>query len=157
MAEQRWVFAIKAQDKPGALTATAGVFSNRGISLETTLCSGMTLASRDRDGGRIVLSFRATQRRKDMLLRTVERLSAVLQVDCYPYSSPQIRAIAVVRVSSTAGSDGETPDVQAEIISEGNESQTMLLSGSTLAVEQFVETLRERNVLLDVTMSVMAV
>lgn len=155
MPEQRWVFAIKAQNKPGALTATAGVFSNRGVSLETTLCSGLTLGGVD--GGRIILSFRATPRKKDMLLRTVERLSAVLHVDCYPYSSLKIRAIAVIRVSSTSDVDWETPDVRAEIISESNENQTMLLTGSTLAIEQFVETLCDRNVLLDVAMSVMAV
>jgi acetolactate synthase small subunit len=154
MAEERWVFVIKAQDKPGALTAAAGVFSNRGVSLETILGSGITLAGTD--GGRIVLSFRATEYKKDMLLRVLERLSAVQQVNCYIYSSPELRAIAVVRVSGT-DTAWETSDVQTEIVSQSEDSRTMLLTGVTPAVEQVIETLREHNALLDVAMSVMAV
>jgi acetolactate synthase small subunit len=154
MAEQRWVFVIKAQDKPGAVTAAAGVFSNRGVSLETILGSGMTLTGVD---SRIVLSFRAMERKKDMLMRALERLSAVLQVDCYAYSSPELRAIAVVRVSAASDSNWQASDVQTEIVSESNNSQTMMLTGGTSAVEQMVETMREHNALLDVAMSVMAV
>ncbi len=155
MPEQRWVFVIKAQDKPGALTAAASVFSTRGVSLDTI--AGGQMTGTGVDGGRIVLSFRATQRKQDMLLRVVERLSAVLQVDCYPYSSPELRAIAIVQVSTAADPDWETIDVQTEIISENNDSRRMLLTGSTSAVEQRVEMLREQNALLDVAMSVMAV
>jgi acetolactate synthase small subunit len=155
MPEQRWVFVIKAQDQPGALTAAAGVFSNRGVSLETILGSGMNSTSIG--VGRFVLSFRATERKKDMLLRVVKRLSTVLQVDCYPYSSSVLRAIAVVRVSSATDINWEASDVQMEIVSKDTDSQTMLLTGGTPAVEQWVETLRERNTLLDVAMSVMAV
>lgn len=154
MPEQRWVFVIKAQDQPGVLTAAAGVFSNRGVSLETILGSGMNSTSAE---GRFVLSFRAAERKKDMLLRVVERLSTVIQVDCYPYSSSVLRAIAVVRVSSATDINWEASDVQMEIVSKDTDSQTMLLTGGTPAVEQWVETLRERNTLLDVAMSVMAV
>jgi len=155
MPEQRWVFVIKAQDQPGALTAAAGVFSNRGVSLETILGSGMNSTSIG--VGRFVLSFRAAERKKDMLLRVVERLSTVIQVDCYHYSSSVLRAIAVVRVSSATDINWEASDVQMEIVSKDTDSQTMLLTGGTPAVEQWVETLRERNTLLDVAMSVMAV
>ncbi|NEQ21951.1 MAG: hypothetical protein F6K28_22675 [Microcoleus sp. SIO2G3] len=154
MAEERWVFVIKAQDKPGALTAAAGVFSNRGVSLETILGSGITSAGAD--GGRIVLSFRATEYKKDMLLRVLARLSAVQQVNCYAYSSAELRAIAVVRVSGT-DTAWEASDVQTEIVSKGEDSQTMLLTGVTPAVERLIETLSEHNALLDVAMSVMAV
>jgi hypothetical protein len=47
--------------------------------------------------------------------------------------------------------------VQTEIVSQSEDSQTMLLTGVTPAVEQVIETLREHNTLLDVAMSVMAV
>jgi acetolactate synthase small subunit len=91
-----------------------------------------------------------------MLLRVLERLSAVQQVNCYAYSSPELRAIAVVRVSGT-DTAWETSDVQTEIVSQSEDSRTMLLTGVTPAVEQVIETLREHNALLDVAMSVMAV
>jgi hypothetical protein len=51
----------------------------------------------------------------------------------------------------------ETSDVQTEIVSQSEDSRTMLLTGVTPAVEQVIETLREHNALLDVAMSVMAV
>lgn len=156
MSQERWVFVIKAQDKPGALTAAAGVFSNRGVSLDTILGSGMTLTGAD--GGRIVLSFWATERKRAMLLRVLERLSAVQQVDCYPYLSPELRAIAVVRVSgATDDKAWKAADVQTEIVSKGEDSQTLLLTGITAAVEELIETLRDRQALLGVAMSVMAV
>ncbi|HAA30181.1 MAG TPA: hypothetical protein DCE56_23975 [Cyanobacteria bacterium UBA8553] len=155
MAEQRWVFVIKAQDKPGAMAAAASVFSTRGVSLDTILGGQMT--GTGTDGGRIVLSFRATQRKQDMLLRVVERLSAVLKVDCYPYSSSELRAIAIVQVSASTDTDWKVSNVQTEIISISNDSQRILLTGSTSAVEQIVEMLHEQNALLDVAMSVMAV
>jgi hypothetical protein len=47
--------------------------------------------------------------------------------------------------------------VQTEIVSTGEDSQTILLTGITPAVERLIETLREHNALLDLAMSVMAV
>lgn len=153
MAEARWVFVVKAKDQPGALTAASGVFSNRGVSLETISGSGGSLT---RTASRITLSFRATERKKTMLLRALERLSAVLQVECYAYESPKLRAIAVVRVSSNAR-DWEASEVQTEVVSEGNGTQTLLLTGATSTIEPVIEQLRDRGALLDVAVSVMAV
>ncbi len=98
MVEERWVFVVKAQDKPGALTASASVFSNRGVSLKTILGSCIALT----EEGRIVLSFWANERKKDMLLRALQRQSTLLQVQAYPYSSPELRAIGFARVVTQA-------------------------------------------------------
>ena len=153
MAEERWVFVVKAQDKPGALTAAASVFSNRGVSLETILGSdiGITKAQE----GRIVISFWANERKKEMLLRALQRLSVVLQVQAYPYSSPELRAIGVARVAAKADLSGF--EVQIDIISEQADSKSILVTGNPPAVETVIETLREQNALLDVFTSVMAV
>ena len=153
MTEQRWVFVVKAQDKPGALTAAASVFSNRGVSLNTILGSGMTPA--DAEGGRIILSFWANERKKDMLLRALQRLSSILQVQAYPYSSPELRAIGVIRVDAKA--DVSASEVQTEIISNQGDSKSILVTGGPSAVETMIEKLREQNALLDVVITVMAV
>ena len=153
MTEQRWVFVVKAQDKPGALTAAASVFSNRGVSLNTILGSGMTPA--EAEGGRIILSFWANERKKDMLLRALQRLSSILQVQAYPYSSPELRAIGVIRVDAKA--DISTSEVQIEIISNQGDSKSILITGGPPAVETMIEKLREQNTLLDVVITVMAV
>ena len=153
MVDQRWVFVVKAQDKPGALTAAASVFSNRGVSLDTILGSGMTPV--EAEGGRIVLSFCANEHRKDMLLRVLQRLSSILQVQAYPYSSPELRAIGVIRVDAKV--DVSASEVQIEIISNQGDSKSILVTGGPPAVETMIESLREQNALLDVVITVMAV
>lgn len=155
MANDRWVFVIKVQDKPGALTAIASAFSSRGVSLETTL--GSSAASMLGAPSTIVLSFRATERKKETLLRTLSRLQQVLQVQAYPYGSRELRSIAIARVTPDEKMDFPTKGVQTEIISERGDSKTLLITGGTQAVDKAVEMLRERGTLLDTVTTVMAV
>ncbi|MCS6829035.1 MAG: hypothetical protein RMM08_12405 [Armatimonadota bacterium] len=155
MGNERWVFVIKVQDKPGALTAIASVFSSRGVSLDTTL--GSSAVGITDTPGTIVLSFRATERKKETLLRTVSRLQQVQQVQAYPYTSRELRSIAIARVAPEEKMDFAAKGIQTEIISERGDSKTMLITGSTQAVDKTVETLRERGTLLDAVGTVMAV
>ncbi|MEJ5250537.1 MAG: hypothetical protein HPY54_17100 [Chthonomonadetes bacterium] len=155
MGDERWVFVIKVQDKPGALTAIASVFSSRGVSVDTTLGSSANTSAEL--GSTIVLSFRATERKKETLFRTLQRLHQVLQVQAYPYSARELRAIAIARVTPEEKFELSAKQVQAEIISERGDSKTVLLTGSTQAVDKVVQSLRERGSLLDVVTTVMAV
>ncbi len=155
MENNRWVFVIKVQDKPGALTAIASAFSSRGVSLENTL--GSSAASMLGAPSTIVLSFRATERKKETLLRTLSRLQQVLQVQAYPYGSRELRSIAIVRVVPGEKMDFPTKGIQTEIISERGDSKTLLITGGTQAVDKVVEILRERGTLLDTVTTVMAV
>lgn len=155
MLERRWVFVVKVLDKPGALTATASVFSNRGVSLEAILGSG--IAATTEEDGRLIFRFLATDRKKEMLQRVLERLSKVVQVDTYLYDDPKLRAIAVIKACNLDGIDLSSQAVQTETISQTETSQTFLLTGATLAVEQVIETLRQQSRLLDVVMAAIAV
>ena len=149
---ERWVFVIKSQDQPGVLTTATAVFSNRGVSLETILGSGGGITGTE--GGRFVLSFRASQRQQELLLRTLERLSAVKQVLVYPYTSPQLRAIAVVRLE---GIEIAAKNLQVDVIDSDSQSQTLLLTGNTATVEQMIEQFKAQNRLLDVAISIVAI
>ncbi|MCS6950997.1 MAG: hypothetical protein RMM06_08675 [Armatimonadota bacterium] len=155
MVDERWVFVIKVHDRPGALTAIASVFSSRGVSLDTTL--GSSAPDMPDTPGTIILSFRATERKKETLLRTVARLQQVVQVEAYPYGSRELRCIAIARVAPEEKMEASAKGIQTEIISERGDSKTMLITGSTQAVDKVVATLRERGTLLDVVMTVMAV
>ena len=150
---QRWVFVVKALDQPGTLTAAAFVFSNRGISLEAILGSGITSTALEE--GRLILSFRATERKKEMLLRALERLSSVLQVTSYLYDDPKLRTIAIAKVSSLEDISFDTEAVQVETIATPD-SLRLLLTGSTLAVEQVIQTLRQTEVLQDLVTATIA-
>ena len=157
MAEQRWVFVVKCLDQSGALSAVASVFANRGVSLEAILGSGIASIRSDSrsEDGRLLLSFRATERRKDMLRRVLERLSAILQVEAYPYDDPQLRAIAVIKVRHLEQID--LSPVLAETISQTPEAQTLLLTGPTVAMEALVQQLRQQELLIDLVMATVTV
>ncbi len=155
MVDERWVFVIKVHDKPGALTSIASVFSSRGVSVDTTL--GSSVVNIPDTPSTILLSFRATERKKETLLRTIARLQHVVQVEAYPYTARELRTIAIARVTPDEKTVDLPRGVQSETISERGDSKTILLTGSTQAVDKVVQSLRERGSLLDVVTTVMAV
>jgi acetolactate synthase small subunit len=155
MGELQWVLVVKVLNKSGAVTAVASVFSNRGVSLEAIVGSG--IAATTEEDGRLILRFHATERKKTMLQRALERLSKVVQVEAYGYDDPRLRSVAVVKASSLAGVDLNADAIQTETIAQTDEEQTVLLTGATIAVEQVIETLRQRSQLVDVVMAAIAV
>ncbi len=162
MAEQHWLMVVKCLDQSGVLSAVASVFANRGVSLEAILGSGIATVYpiescpiESHANGRLLLSFRATERKKEMLHRVLERLSAILQVEVYAYDDPQLRAIAVIKVRHLEQID--LSSVLAETISQTAEAQTLLLTGSTVALEAIVQQLRQQALLIDLVMSAVTV
>jgi acetolactate synthase small subunit len=169
---ERWAFVLKVQDRPGALAAISNAFSARGVSLETALGCGTetqngALPSGQADGqtmpepmeprgGTVVLGFRATERKRGMLLRVLQRLSHVVEVQSYPYSSPELRVIAVVRVAASAG--GPWPEgVHVERVGATEADQTLMVAGPAEAVDAALDALRAGGVLLEAVRSVIAV
>ncbi|GAB4226634.1 MAG: hypothetical protein Kow00121_54930 [Elainellaceae cyanobacterium] len=159
MVNQRWVFIAHALDKPGTLTAAASVFSNRGVSLEAILGSG--IAATTIENGRLILSFRATERKQIMLLRALERLSTISHVEVYRYDNPSLRAIAVAKVAVSASLNEQlpeqSPELEVEVLTQNETEQTVLFTGKTIAVETAIDQLRQQNTLQDVVMSVITI
>lgn len=152
--EQGWVFVVRVMNKPGSLMAIAAVFSNRGVSLEGVLGSSMTPATAT--DGRLILRFHATEHRKDILLRVLQRLDKVISVDAYAESDARVTAIAIAKVTP----DSAVPDcvaVQAERVSQADDHQTILLTGNTQSIDGIIEQLRQQGLLLDVVISAIAV
>lgn len=75
-AEVAWVASVHGLDQPGTLTALTGVFSTRGVSFDSLA----TEPADDGRAGRIVVTFRATERRARALERAVARLATVRSV-----------------------------------------------------------------------------
>lgn len=151
MAEQRWVFVVRALDKPGTLTAVAAVFSNRGVSLESILGSGIAMTTIE--NGRLILRFSATEARQILLRRALERLSSVTRVKVYPYEDDRLRAIAVAKLSPEASLARLPVAVEHEAIAQSDRHQIVLFSGKTTAVDTAIAQLRQANQLEDVVMS----
>lgn len=154
-AHQRWVFVVRAINKPGSLTAAAAVFSNRGVSLEGILGSGIDTATEE--DGRMLFSFHATEQKQDLLKRSLERLPSITQVAAYPYEDKRLRAIAVARLLPNARVNNDAEDLYIETISRGEASSLLLLSGGTMAVEDAIAHFRAHEQLEDVVMSAITV
>jgi acetolactate synthase small subunit len=152
---RRWVFVVRALNKPGTLTAAAAVFSNRGVSLEGILGSGIDTTTTE--DGRMLFSFRATQPKQDLLKRSLERLPSIFKVAVYPYEDPRLRAIAVAKVIPKACINPDSEDLYVETISRSETSLLLLLSGGTIAVEDAIALLRQQQQLKDVVMSAITV
>lgn len=161
MELERWVFVVRALDKPGTLTATAAVFSHRGVSLEAILGSG--IASTTTEDGRLILTFRATAQKQAMLLRSLERLATVMQVSVYPYDDPLLRAIAVVKLSDADAVDLSALPLNVEPIGADRQGTAqektvqLLITGNPPSVDGAIAKLREQGVLKDIVMATIAI
>ena len=80
----RWVFRAHVLDRAGALTSIASAFSNEGVSIDTIVGHGFE----ERAGvdGSVVLTFYCSEAEKDKMVRKVQRLSKVIQLEEHPTS-----------------------------------------------------------------------
>lgn len=122
----RWVVFVRVADRNGALTALAGVFSERGVSFES-------LNTLDVYGGAglMSISFVSSDRLARVLVRTLDRLAVVSGSLLRQADDPQVRAVAVV---DTSGS------YDPEVVQPWPNSQ--LLAGSLQEVAARVTQLR---------------
>jgi len=151
---QRWIFVAQALNQSGTLTAAASVFSNRGVSLEGILGSGIdTETATD---GRLLFSFRATALKKDLLLRSLQRLPNIFKVTAYSYEDERLRAIAIAKLAPDASLEA-VETLHTEIILKEESSVLLMMSGGTGAVEGVIAHFRNQRHLQDVVMSTIIV
>jgi predicted amino acid-binding ACT domain protein len=129
---ERWVVVVRGADRPGTLTALTSVFSTRGVSFES-LATGAV----DGDVGTIAVTFRASTRRQQLLVRTVERLSVIRSVEVRSADDPAVRAAGVVRMPD--GVDfTPPPDAAVRWSGVASEGQPVLVEGSLADVMSVV-------------------
>lgn len=88
----RWVAFVRADDRTGTVSALAGVFATRGVSIAS-------LATGDIRGfPGLVVTFRTGERRQKLLMRTVERLPMVGGVVVRRADDLGVRAAAVIHL-----------------------------------------------------------
>lgn len=73
-----WILKTSVVDRSGALTSIASAFSNQGISLDAAVGFG---ALKDHiNQGSVVVAFHGTEEEKDIMVRRIQRLQKVTQV-----------------------------------------------------------------------------
>ncbi len=152
---QRWMFVVRALNQPGTLTAAATVFSNRGVSLEGFLGSGIDASTVE--NGRLLFSFRATSQKQALLKRSLERLPNISKVSAYEYEDDRLRAIAVTKLLPDTPLSDSDETLHIETITRTNTSLILLLSGKPAAVERAIAHFRQQQQLKDVVMSAITV
>ena len=149
------MFVVRALNRPGTLTAAAAVFSNRGISLEGILGSGIDTATEE--DGRLLFSFRATEPKQALLKRSLQRLPSISQVDAYGYDDPTLRAIAIAKLNANITVASLDPTLHTEMITQCATSCLLLIAGNIAAVESAIAHFRSQQQLQDVVMSAITV
>lgn len=143
---ERWVVLVRGADRPGTLTALTSVFSTRGVSFES-LATGAV----DGDVGTIAVTFRASARRQQLLVRTVERLSVIRSVEVYSADDPAVRAAGVVRMPD--GVDFTPPsDTAVRWSGDASAGQPVLVEGSLADVTAVVARAREQGAAMTAVM-----
>ncbi|MEL6939421.1 MAG: hypothetical protein AAFO84_09530 [Cyanobacteria bacterium J06598_1] len=154
LSEQRWMLVVKALNQPGTLTASAAVFSNRGVSLQGFLGSGIDTSAVD--DGRLLFSFRATEEKQALLKRSLERLPNIFKVDAYRYDDKRLRAIAIAKLS-TDTDISTLNSLHIEVINRSETALLLLLTGKIPTVEEAIAHFRKQQQLKDVVMSAITV
>jgi acetolactate synthase small subunit len=152
---ERWIFVVRVLDQPGTMTAAAAVFSNRGISLEGILGSG--IGSTTVGDGRLILSFCATLKKQALLYRALERLPSVFKVDAYAYEDERLRAIAIAKLTLTGKLPQDDDRYSVETLAQNGAERMVMLKGTPPAVEGAIAQFRQQNQLNDVVMSYIAI
>ncbi|WP_159501589.1 hypothetical protein [Microbacterium sp. 18062] len=133
----RWVVFVRADDRSGALTALAEMFSTRGISFT----SFNTLVVGDGAGTMSIL-FRSSERLALVLARTLERLVVTQAVTLARASAPDVRAVAVV----SGAPDGR---IGPAAITPWGPGDTVLVAGAFHEVEGAIERMRPHGAVVE--------
>ena len=144
-----WVVVVRALDRTGVVTQLAGVFSTRGVNVDS-IATGLTgTGTAD-----ITLTFRATPRRCQLLVRSVERLATVHEVLVRGEDDPRVHAAAVVIMES--GVDF-TPDTGLVLNWSGRTAlgEPLLAEGPFASVRQLVRDAAPRALTTGMTISVL--
>jgi hypothetical protein len=130
--DERWVAFVRADHRTGTIAALAGVFATRGVNFDS-------LATGEGDGehGLVVVTFRTSERRQRMLVRSVERLAPVHQVLVRRAEDLGVRAAAVVHLPRDVDF---RPPRHAAVSWSGSTllGQPMLVEGPLVDVEAVV-------------------
>jgi len=153
--KRHWVFRAHVVDRAGALTSIASAFSNEGISIDTVVGHGFE----ERAGvdGSVVLTFRCSEREKDVMVRKVKRLSKVTELEEHPYDSQSLRKSAIIRTSRRlAPRDvaGEESFQTCELVHQDASGWTYYLAGSPSELDQVLGRLETDGVVTDIVYSV---
>ena len=152
-ASGSYAFVLKLHDQPGGMEIIAATFAHRGVSLACSLGNDGALDPEGRAS--VIVTFRATPAKKEIIRRALGRLSRVRSLVEYPIDSPHLRKTAVFRVTGEVDVSLH-PTVWLEKIArrEASAEHTYVIVGRPQVVDAALEAFRREGRLLDATTTV---
>lgn len=153
---RHWVFRAHVQDRAGALTSIASAFSNRGISIQTVVGHGAEeQATHD---GTVVMTFKCSERDKDMMVRVVKRLNKVTRLEEHAYDSHKLRKSAVIHTTrrlSPTDVAGEEAFLTCELMTEEPSGYEYFLAGAPSQLDPVLHRIESEGIVTDIVYTVM--
>ena len=150
-----WVFRALVVDRAGALTSIASAFSNEGINIGTVVGHGLEEPASVE--GSVVLTFFCSKKKKDIMVRKIQRLSKVISLEERPYDSHSLRKSVIMRTRQKLKPRdvaGESTFLTCELVGSNNEGFIYFLAGSPSELDPVLKVLEEDGVVNDIVYSI---
>jgi acetolactate synthase small subunit len=154
----KWIFSLKLRNSAGVLAALTALFADRGVSIESLSAQGGGTAGPAQ--GTAVLTFAASEARKNHLARLLARLASVQEVTEYRYEDAnhaRKSTLARVTISAEALRARLPQAILCDVVSE-QEGQTLaLLLGPPPALDSLLAEIAAEDAVLEMDSTVIVV
>jgi acetolactate synthase small subunit len=154
--KHHWVFRAHVMDRAGALTSIASAFSNEGINIGTVVGHGLERPAHVE--GSVILTFFCDKKKKDVMVRKIQRLSKVINLEERPYDSRTLRKSVVLcttRRLKPRDVAGENAFLTCEFVNSDNDCFTYFLAGSPGELDPVLQKLETNGVVQDIVYSIL--
>ena len=154
----KWIFSLKLRNSAGVLAALTALFADRGVSIESLTAHGGSGPSAPH--GTAILTFAASDARKDYLARLLGRLASVQELTEYRYDDAgHARKSALARVTLTAEAlAARLPsDILCDLVSVTADHTLALLLGPPPALDTLLAELTAEEVIQEMDSNVIVV
>ncbi len=155
--KSHWVFRVHLIDRTGALTSIASAFSNEGINIGTIVGHG--IEEKTVVEGSVVITFYCSREDKDKMVRKVQKLSKVTELEERPYDSHTLRKSVIMLANRQLlphDVAGKESFLTCELVNSDTRGWTYFLAGSPSDLDPVLLKLETSKVVKDIVYSIVS-
>ena len=142
----RHIISVLVRNHPGVLSHVVGLFTRRSYNIES-LAAGVT---ENPEITRITIVVTGDERVLDQMMKQVNKLVDVLQVNDLKYSQAITRELAIITIKTSPQSRREVIEIanvfNAKIVDMSEDTITLELSGTERVLQNLVRLLNPANI-----------
>src|SRR5436190_20123507 len=143
----RHTISVLVENKFGALTRIAGLFSGRGYNIDSLNVA----PTQDPTASRMTIVTRGDDATVEQIVKQLKKLPDAIKVQDFPEGEYVDRELVLVKVSVDAGSRAEVMQItdifRAKIVDVQPDSVTIEITGSEDKVEKFIDLMKTFGIL----------